>query len=552
MKRTTTLDHLVDCLFEAFDPRWVESSARPDVQAVVDGLLDLEVKQIWDASKGVIRTRRKRRLGIRFPTSYAVKYKRWIQSHVDGVHEIAQTWVENDLVPALEAHLQERGDAQSNVASSQVAKRDAVDKISDKLDELKNLFYSLATVDALQQQVEDYSRMMLEYSKRSWARSIHQIRKLDPLTNDAALEEILKAHVHENVRLIKSIPEKYFGDVERVVMDGVRKGKGIKEITDEITKVYPSKTAGLIARDQCGSFCGALSREQFNQAGLKTYIWRNMQDERVRGNPMGRFPNAKPSHWDREGKVFAWDEANGEIPSDGHPGFPIACRCWAQVQEEEALYDPENTVQPGEFYDELPESKLLVQPGRPTPSKPKSSASPRSKPVEKDSLETAIAQATADLHRPSKPRVREKCWVIGSGGEVRLTKIGGKHSIEHTADEVRVMRDAIYVHNHPSGVSLSIQDVYFAQRAGIREIRAIGSKYSYSACWEGEMPSKFTWVATAQDIDHALYRKYRVLVNSGKLPPVEASMQHQHELWTEFAEKMKDLGHKFVYRRWLT
>jgi len=344
MKQTTMLDHLIDQLFEAFDPRWVESSARPDVQAVVDGILDLEVKQIWDASKGVVRTRRRRRLGIRFPTSLAVKYKRWIESYGSGLEEIAKAWIENDLVPALEAHLQERGDSAS-------VRTDDVGHIGDKLDELKHYFYALATEEALRQQVEDYSRMILEYSKRQWSRSIKQIRKLDPITNDAALEGILQAHVRENVRLIKSIPEKHFGEIERIVMDGVRKGKGIKEITDEITAVYPSKTAGLIARDQCGSFCGALSREQHRQAGLKTYIWRNMQDERVRGNPMGKYPSAKPSHWDREGKVFAWDEANGEIPTDGHPGFPIACRCWAQIQEEEALYDPENTVQPGEFYD---------------------------------------------------------------------------------------------------------------------------------------------------------------------------------------------------------
>ena|GEM_PF-3500366 len=352
----TAIDHLIDQLLEAFDPRWVESVGQADVHSVVDDLLDLEVKRVWDALKGVMRTRRRRRLGIRFPTSVAIRYKRWIQSYVNELRTVLDGWVENDLVPALVDHLQVYHDG------TRTERQDSVDRITDKLEELKQLFYTLLTEEALQQQVEDYSRLILDYSKRQWVRSIHQIRQLDPLTNDARLEEILRAQVHENVRLIKSIPEKYFDDVERVVMDGVRKGKGIKEITEEITAVYPSKTAGLIARDQCGSFAGALSREHFSQAGLKTYIWRNMQDERVRGNPMGRYPHAQYSHWDREGKVFAWDDADGEVPEDGHPGFPIACRCWAQVQEEEALYDTESMVQPGEYYGEPPATATAEAP----------------------------------------------------------------------------------------------------------------------------------------------------------------------------------------------
>ena len=43
--------------------------------------------------------------------------------------------------------------------------------------------------------------------------------------------------------------------------------------------------------------------------------WRTVGDSRVR-----------TAHRAREGQIFAWDKP----PSDGHPGQPINCRCYAE------------------------------------------------------------------------------------------------------------------------------------------------------------------------------------------------------------------------------
>lgn len=88
---------------------------------------------------------------------------------------------------------------------------------------------------------------------------------------------------------------------------------------------FSKKRAALIGRDQAAKFNGALNRIRQQQAGVTTYQWSTSLDERVRGNPSGKYPNAKPSHWDREGKEFSWSKP----PSDGHPGEPINCRCVA-------------------------------------------------------------------------------------------------------------------------------------------------------------------------------------------------------------------------------
>lgn len=56
-------------------------------------------------------------------------------------------------------------------------------------------------------------------------------------------------------------------------------------------------------------------------AGRTQYRWRTQRDERVR-----------KAHRLREGRVFKWDEP----PTDGHPGTPFGCRCWAEVYDEAA------------------------------------------------------------------------------------------------------------------------------------------------------------------------------------------------------------------------
>ena len=60
--------------------------------------------------------------------------------------------------------------------------------------------------------------------------------------------------------------------------------------------------------------------------------WRSYFDERVRGNPSGKYPKAEPSHWARNGKAFRWDSP----PEGGAPGEEVLCRCYG-----EAILDPD-------------------------------------------------------------------------------------------------------------------------------------------------------------------------------------------------------------------
>lgn len=106
-----------------------------------------------------------------------------------------------------------------------------------------------------------------------------------------------------------------------LVGEGASNARIAKALSDEFG--FSRKRAAFIARDQAATFNGELNRIRQTAAGITEYEWSTSKDERVRGNPDGKYPGSKPSHWHREGKRFRWDKP----PEGGHPGIPINCRC---------------------------------------------------------------------------------------------------------------------------------------------------------------------------------------------------------------------------------
>jgi SPP1 gp7 family putative phage head morphogenesis protein len=143
------------------------------------------------------------------------------------------------------------------------------------------------------------------------------------------IEAQLQAAVQRNISLVRGLTSDVAKRLEAKLLDALTKGLASREIEKIITGEFgvARRRAKLIARDQAASFNGDLNRIRQSAAGVKEYVWSTSLDERVRGNPEGRYPNARPSHWDREGKTFKWSSP----PSDGHPGQPINCRCTARA-----------------------------------------------------------------------------------------------------------------------------------------------------------------------------------------------------------------------------
>jgi len=136
--------------------------------------------------------------------------------------------------------------------------------------------------------------------------------QIEPWAKDA-----IESFVAENVSLIKSIPENFLREVEGLLIREIRNGTRVEGIAALIRERFSvsQKKALLIARDQVGKFNGSLAKKRQESAGVTRYIWRTVQDERVR-----------PKHKAQNGKEYSWDKP----PPTGHPGQDYSCRCYAE------------------------------------------------------------------------------------------------------------------------------------------------------------------------------------------------------------------------------
>jgi SPP1 gp7 family putative phage head morphogenesis protein len=226
---------------------------------------------------------------------------------------------------------------------------------------------------------------------------------VDPIGAEPWIAPLLEDAVAENVKLIRSVPTKYFGRLESVIRERVREGLRHEEIAALLERDFAGKgpelerarsSAELIARDQTLKFYGTTNRIRQQQLGVARYRWRTARDERVRGNPGGRYPQARPSHFAREDKIFEWDAP----PPDGHPGQAVNCRCISEPVFEDLLEGlPDQSLDPALFQNprvpiapNRPQSVPIQAPAPPAPSPPPTTAPRRPEPTW--AIEAAAAQ----------------------------------------------------------------------------------------------------------------------------------------------------------------
>ncbi len=133
----------------------------------------------------------------------------------------------------------------------------------------------------------------------------------------------------QNELLVKGLVEKQLQQIELIVRRGVSMKTPMLEMLNliEAAAISAEKHATLIARDQVNKLNSELTKKREQSLNQTQYRWITCRDERVRGDPMGLYPNAIPSHYARDTKIFNWDSP----PEGGHPGEAINCRCRAEM-----------------------------------------------------------------------------------------------------------------------------------------------------------------------------------------------------------------------------
>lgn len=195
---------------------------------------------------------------------------------------------------------------------------DYPEDITRILNGIKFTFYQKFTDKVFEKYATDAARGADEQAGEGLSKALKRVVGID-LKNvfpDSATKNQFKSFIAENVSLIKSIPEQYFGQIEQIVRRGAAAGDRAQKTAEKIRARYSvtKNRAKLIARDQANKLYGTITQIRQTSMGVEKYEWSTSLDERVR-----------PSHAAREGKVFSWDDP----PEDGHPGQPINCRCTA-------------------------------------------------------------------------------------------------------------------------------------------------------------------------------------------------------------------------------
>lgn len=165
-----------------------------------------------------------------------------------------------------------------------------------------------------------------EFADRLFGVSLENILEQENIQDSFALA------IEQNLDLIKTLTEKQLSRIKNVVLSDLRAGNfSQKTIRDTIEHDFgiSSRHADFIARDQSHKMTSTLNQLRYQNLGWTKYIWRTARDRRVRGTPKskdGLYPNARPSHYAREGKVFEFKKP----PKGGGPGQDYNCRCYAE------------------------------------------------------------------------------------------------------------------------------------------------------------------------------------------------------------------------------
>jgi SPP1 gp7 family putative phage head morphogenesis protein len=180
-----------------------------------------------------------------------------------------------------------------------------------------------------QKQFDELAPKLAEYFSRSAEkRSSAVMRKLlkdhgftVEFRMTAAMRDVMQASIAEQVSLIKSIPEKYFTDVQGSVMRAVQNGRDLPTLTDDLQKNYgvAYRRAAFIARDQVNKANASMTRVRQKELGITEAVWLHSH--------AGKEP--RPTHVAMDGKKYdvekgMYDPAVGKFV---FPGELPNCRC---------------------------------------------------------------------------------------------------------------------------------------------------------------------------------------------------------------------------------
>jgi SPP1 gp7 family putative phage head morphogenesis protein len=280
---------------------------------------------------GTLRPRRVSKVPRQaYPKAIEVAYAKAIRSVLARVR-VAFAPLLEAMPTILESAARERarGDAYRADAGEGKRVRELADQAAARLRETLN-------AQDLDDLAEEFARRTSSFQRIQLNNQTRAVLGADVFVNDAPLRNVVDDFAAENAALIKGVANKTADDIAAAATRAVANGTSAEDLAKEIETRFSlgEKRSKAIARDQIGKLNGQITAERHKAMGVKKFRWRTAGDERVRGNPEGKYPKAEPSHWHLEesGEIYEYDNppesgVNGERQL---PGVPIFCRCYPE------------------------------------------------------------------------------------------------------------------------------------------------------------------------------------------------------------------------------
>lgn len=233
-----------------------------------------------------------------------------------SVTQPAHSLVKRLIVPELASLVAEHADFRMDAAPKKVNK--LVAKVS-------TAFFAGLPPDNMEAIAARYADATSDLQRRELARQLKDAVSVAVPIDDARLGPAIEHFTSTNVSLIRTIPERYFSQVEQVVLQGVGDGDRWESIAERLEERYSVSegVAKVIARDQVGKFYANLNETRQTNLGITHFYWQTADDERTCEIC---FP--------LNGKRFAWDNPPEEgLPGEVHP----QCGCSADPDTDDLV-----------------------------------------------------------------------------------------------------------------------------------------------------------------------------------------------------------------------
>lgn len=134
-------------------------------------------------------------------------------------------------------------------------------------------------------------------------------------------QDVMRSLIIENVDLIKTIPQKYFNDIDALVQRSVQQGRDLKYLSDEIEQRYHKTRlrAEMIARDQNNKAAEQMSVAKNQAMGIVEGVWIHTSAGKT----------YRATHIAMNGKTFRLDEGMYDSAEGRNimPGELVNCYC---------------------------------------------------------------------------------------------------------------------------------------------------------------------------------------------------------------------------------